>query len=64
MMWDVEHRDFLTPAEVAEMLGVKVETVNAWVREGKLKAGKLPNGRNRFLRADIEAILDPDGSAA
>ena len=49
----------ITTAEVADILGVSVATVNRWVRNGTLKPavrGPGDKGANMFARADIEAF--------
>lgn len=38
----------LTAREVAELLGVSIETTLRWVRSGKLPAIRLPSGAVRF----------------
>ena len=53
-------RTLLTTSEVAEELQVHPETVRVWMRDGLLKAIKLP-GRRGFLRvrrADLDAFLE------
>ena len=47
----------LTAREVAESLSLCVETVHAWVREGKVPAFRLPSGQLRFRQEDIDAWL-------
>jgi excisionase family DNA binding protein len=47
----------LTASEVANMLSVHRSTVVRWANEGRIKAVSLPNGRYKFHREDIEAIL-------
>jgi excisionase family DNA binding protein len=54
-------REFLTPAEVAEQLGVATDTVLGWVREGRLRAVRLSSRTIRFRREDIAALGTPDG---
>jgi excisionase family DNA binding protein len=60
---DRELREFLTPAEVAEQLGVTADTVLADVRDGRLRAVRLSSRTIRFRREDIEALGTPDGDA-
>jgi len=36
------------PSEVAKMLNVDRHTVTRWIREGKIKAIKLPSSRYRI----------------
>lgn len=38
---------------VAEMLGIRVRTVRQWVKEGKIKAHKIP-GTNRWMVLESE----------
>jgi excisionase family DNA binding protein len=47
----------LTAREVAELLGVAVETVLRWTRADKLPAIKLPSGAIRYRRDELEAWL-------
>lgn len=47
---------YLTTSEVAELFKISAESVRNWVRTGKLGAVKLPGGKIRFRREDIEAI--------
>jgi excisionase family DNA binding protein len=46
----------LTPRELAELLGVSIETVLRKVRAGVLPAIRLPGGRNGRIRFRPEAI--------
>ncbi len=47
---------YLSPLEVAQHLGVQVETVRDWIRRGELRAVRL--GRLlRVRREDLEAWL-------
>ena len=47
----------LTPAKVAEMLGVSPITVRSWVTKGWLKSVTTPGGHRRFLQADLEKFI-------
>jgi excisionase family DNA binding protein len=50
---DSDGRDYLTPAEYAELMGVHVSTVRRWVRSGELSAerrgrtARIPNPRRK-----------------
>ncbi len=46
----------LTPEEVAEFLGIKVETIYQWKFYGKIKFVKIGN-RLRFREEDILAMV-------
>ena len=53
-------RRFLSPEEVATMLGVHVKTVRGWIRTGKLPASRLAGQRAlRVRESDIDALLQP-----
>ena len=48
----------LDAAQVAEMLGMNVQMVRRYAREGRLPAYKLPGGRTfRFFRDEIFEFL-------
>jgi len=49
-----EQADFLTPKQVAERFGVHINTVDSWLKAGKLVAEQPygPRGR-RFIRKDL-----------
>lgn len=48
----------LRTGEVAEMLGVDRHTVIRWVREGKIRAIRLPSGRHRIPESEVRKILE------
>jgi excisionase family DNA binding protein len=48
---------FLTPAEVAELLRLRVQTVYEYIRLGRLPAVRLRKGY-RISREDLEAFLE------
>jgi excisionase family DNA binding protein len=53
-------RDFLTPEEAAEALGIHVQTLRGYVRSGKLPAMRLAGERAiRIRRSDLETVLEP-----
>ena len=50
----------ITVAEAAERLGVHHMTIRRWIREGKLRAFRIPGDVRRFVDADeIEALREP-----
>jgi putative resolvase len=49
--------ELLTTAEAAKMLKVSQKTIDRWVRLGHLRAVRLPTGRYRVSRAEIERML-------
>ena len=53
-------RDYLTPEEAAEALGLHVQTLRGYVRTGKLPALRLAGERAiRIRREDLETVLEP-----
>lgn len=50
-------KNYLTISEVAQELKVSEITVYRWVKTKKLNAVKLPSGRMRIPREEIEKIL-------
>jgi len=55
-------REFVTPEEAAETLGIHVQTMRAYIRSGRLPAFRLAGERAiRILRADLEKVLEPLG---
>lgn len=51
---------FYSPEEVAAHLGVKTQTVRAWIRSGRLPASRLAGQRVLRIRAsDIASLLEP-----
>lgn len=51
--------DLLTIEQAADIIGVHPRTLTRWVTDGALKAVRLPSGRYRIQRADLDAFLTP-----
>jgi len=49
--------ELLSPAQVAQMLGVSPITVRSWVTKGWLTARVTPGGHRRFTRAAVEDFI-------
>jgi excisionase family DNA binding protein len=49
---------WLTIAQVAEELGVSPRTTLRWVERGELVAVRLPGGRLRVARCELDAALE------
>ena len=57
-----EKREYLTPEEAAEALGVHVQTLRGYIRSERLPAFRLAGERAiRILRTDLEKVLEPLG---
>ena len=50
-------KEFLSVREIAEMLGLKEDTIQGWIRSGSLPAIKLGN-TYRVKRRDLDTFLD------
>ncbi|WP_156025991.1 GAF domain-containing protein [Sulfitobacter sp. 20_GPM-1509m] len=50
-----EHKDILTSAKAASILGVSTRTVQLWVEGGELPSWKTPGGHRRI---PLQAVLD------
>jgi excisionase family DNA binding protein len=58
---DLNSRAMLTTGDVAQLLGLHVNTVRRWRSEGKLKSYRVsPRGDSRFRREDIECFLEKE----
>jgi excisionase family DNA binding protein len=58
-----DHRSFLTPREVSDLLRVSVYTVRRWIKEGDLPAYKVGRGW-RISESDIGDWLLRNQSSA
>jgi excisionase family DNA binding protein len=50
-------RPFLTIPEAAAEFHVSESSVRRWVKNGRLKAIRLPSGRRKIRREDVNAIM-------
>lgn len=57
---DAPRPDLLTISDVADLLNLSRDTVHRLVRRGHLAPYRLPNGRPRFRRDDVLALLTRD----
>jgi excisionase family DNA binding protein len=57
-----EKKEYLTPEQAAEALGIHVQTMRAYIRSGRLPAFRVAGERAiRVLRTDLEKVLEPLG---
>jgi excisionase family DNA binding protein len=53
-------REYLSPEEAAELLGVHVQTLRGYIRSGKLRALRVAGERViRIHRGSLESLLEP-----
>ena len=50
-------KEFLSVKEIAEMLGVSVDTVQGWIRRKELVAYKVGTKAYRVKREDLDKFL-------
>ncbi len=51
-----ESATLISPAEVQRQLGISYGTVHRYIKDGRLRAIRLPTGHTRILRDSVEAI--------
>lgn len=62
----IRDETWLTTAELAELTGKPVGTINRWAKEGKLRGEKLPGrtGSRIYRRSDVEHLLPVESVAS
>jgi len=56
---DMERKEkLLRSGEAAEILGVDRHTIVKWIREGRIRAVRLPSGRYRIPESEVRRILE------
>lgn len=50
--------DRLTIRQAATLLNVHPETLRRWERAGRITPERTPTGHRRYIRADVEALLE------
>jgi len=53
----MREKELIEPKIVKKMLGVASSTLRRWAKEGKIRYVRLPSGRLRYYKSDIERIL-------
>jgi excisionase family DNA binding protein len=47
----------MTPAKAAEQLGVTVQTIRAWDKEGKIRVARTPGNQRRIPESEVARLL-------
>ncbi|MEM1785458.1 MAG: helix-turn-helix domain-containing protein [Candidatus Bathyarchaeia archaeon] len=48
--------ELLRPSEVAKKFGISVKTLWKWQRKGIIKAVRLPTGKLRYPKSEVERL--------
>ena len=48
--------ELLRPRDVAKIFGISVKTLWKWQKKGIIKAVKLPTGKLRYPRSEVERV--------
>ena len=48
--------ELLRPRDVAKIFGISVKTLWKWQRKGIIKAVKLPTGKLRYPRSEVDRL--------
>jgi molybdopterin-binding protein len=56
-------REFYSVSEAAKLLGVSVDTVRRWDRQGLIKADRDPSNRRRIPAREIDRLRGQPGSS-
>ncbi|MBS7288555.1 MAG: helix-turn-helix domain-containing protein [Candidatus Freyarchaeota archaeon] len=55
-MMNEEYDELLKPKDVAKMFNITVKTLWQWQKRGLIKAVKLPTGKLRYPKSEVERI--------
>lgn len=50
--------DLMSVGEAAAALGVHVDTVRRWEKDGRIKCVRTPTGHRRFHPEEVQALLE------
>jgi putative resolvase len=50
------YEELLRPKEVAKIFNISVKTLWEWQRKGLIKAVRLPTGKLRYPKSEVERI--------
>lgn len=53
--------EYITPGEASRIAFVTPRTMTRLAKRGTVRTLALPSGHRRYLRADVEALLNPVG---
>jgi excisionase family DNA binding protein len=51
--------EYVSAPAAARLLQISDETIRRWAATGRIRYLRMPSGQLRFLRADLDAIMEP-----
>jgi putative resolvase len=56
LLMEEDYEELLRPKEVAKIFNISVKTLWEWQKKGIIKAVRLPTGKLRYPRSEVERI--------
>ncbi len=60
----MSYEELITPKEARKILKVSNKTLWSWYRKGLIRAVRLPSGKLRYYKSDIEKIVKGEKSGS
>ena len=59
-MADATEETLYPIGDTSRQLGVSIDTLRRWEREGKITSVRTPGGQRRYARSEIDRLLHAD----
>jgi len=56
LLMEKDYEELLRPREVAKIFNISMKTLWKWQKKGIIKAVRLPTGKLRYPRSEVERI--------
>jgi putative resolvase len=56
LLMEEDYEELLRPKEVAKIFNISMKTLWKWQKKGIIKAVRLPTGKLRYPRSEVERI--------
>jgi putative resolvase len=56
LLMEEDYEELLRPREVAKIFNISMKTLWKWQKKGIIKAVRLPTGKLRYPRSEVERI--------